>query len=143
MPLHPLGVAPVEIVLGEGGGDPIPPGLEGLHAEKLPRYLVLQLGKQEENAGGQVRTVGGVGPSSRSSAWCVVPVEDKTSLLFQRPLQKHVEGTDDVYGVNSGPPGYHTDEDDALPSSCRGSQAPSACPFWPESCTLWAQGTPF
>ena len=38
----------------------VPPGFEGLYAEELPRHLVIQLGKQEEVAGGQVRTVGGV-----------------------------------------------------------------------------------
>ena len=57
MPLHPLGVALGVVVHGEGDSDPVPPGLKGLHAEELPRQLVLQLG-------GQVRTVGGLGPSS-------------------------------------------------------------------------------
>ena len=52
MPLHPLGVAPGVVVHGESEGDPVPPGLEGLHAEELPHQLVLQLG-------GLVRTVGG------------------------------------------------------------------------------------
>ena len=54
---HPLGVAPGVVVHGEGDGDPVPPGLESLHAEELPRQLVLQLG-------GQFRTEGGGGPLS-------------------------------------------------------------------------------
>ena len=47
-------------------------------------------------------------------------MEDETSLLFQgpfllHPLQKHVEGTDDVYSNDSGPPGHHIGEEEALP----------------------------
>ena len=67
VPLHPLGVAPGVVVLGEGGGDPIPPALEGLHAEELRCYLVLQLGKQEEVAGGQVQTV-------RGGGWSIISI---------------------------------------------------------------------
>ena len=47
-------------------------------------------------------------------------MEDKTSLLFQRPLllhplQKHFEGADDVFGVDSGPPGHHIGVDEGIP----------------------------
>ena len=46
-------------------------------------------------------------------------MEDETSLLFQRllllhPLQKHFEGSDDVYGVDSGPSGHHIVVDEGL-----------------------------
>ena len=109
MPLHPLGVAPGVVMLGEGGIDPVPLGLEGLHSEKLPCQVVLQLGKQEEVGGGQVRTVGGLvhhldlllgGQEVPDDASIVdrgvVPVEDEPGLHFQQPLlpyplQKHID----------------------------------------------------
>ena len=58
MALQPLLLGDGVSVLGDGGGDPVPPLLEGLHAEELPRQLVFQLREQKE-VGGQVWNVGG------------------------------------------------------------------------------------
>ena len=125
MPLHPLGVGPGVVILGEGDGDPVPPGLEGLHAEDLPRQLVLQHGDKVRTVGGVVHhldlLLGGqeVPDNVRGVNGGVVPVEDEPGLHFQQPLlfhplQKHFEGADDVYSIDSGPPGHHLGADEAF-----------------------------
>ena len=65
LPLQALGVAQGVVVFGEGSGNPIPL-LEYLNGQELLCQFALQLGKQEEVIGGQVRAVERVVLSSQS-----------------------------------------------------------------------------